>query len=129
MGAKHLTNETSGMLDDKQVEKTVISELKNYRALKVRMENLKERERAGVKNLFPELRQSQFMNELKFTQIERALKNSLDAIERQIIEMKYLSPVEINDIDIYMELGLTKKRYYAKKRTAIERLATALGII
>lgn len=116
-------------LDMKQVEKTVIRELKNYRALKVRMENMKERKESGLDNVFPELVDSQKVNELKVRQIERSLHSSLDQLERQIIEMKYLSTEETNDINIYLELGIHKNKYYEKKKSAIEAVATALGII
>ncbi|OCA85245.1 ArpU family phage packaging/lysis transcriptional regulator [Pseudobacillus wudalianchiensis] len=116
-------------IDEKEVQKLIIGELRDYRALKVQIENKKEQEAAGVINLFPSVRQQDRLNELKVKQIERALENSLDFIERRIIEMKYFTSQETKDINIYMELGLKKGKYYEKKRAAIYRLATALGII
>jgi len=35
----------------------------------------------------------------------------------------------MNDLNIYLELGLKKDMYYMKKRSAILNLATALGMI
>lgn len=116
-------------IDEKEVQNLIIGELREYRALKVQIENKKEQEAAGVINLFPSVRQQDRLNELKVKQIERALENSLDFIERKIIEMKYFTSQETKDINIYLELGLKKGKYYEKKRAAIYRLATALGII
>ena len=116
-------------IDEKEVQNLIIGELREYRALKVQIENKKEQEAAGVINLFPSVRQQDRLNELKVKQIERALENSLDFIERRIIEMKYFTSQETKDINIYLELGLKKGKYYEKKRAAIYRLATALGII
>lgn len=116
-------------IDEKEVQNLIIGELRDYRALKVQIENKKEQEAAGVINLFPSVRQQDRLNELKVKQIERALANSLDFIERRIIEMKYFTSQETKDINIYLELGLKKGKYYEKKRAAIYRLATALGII
>lgn len=116
-------------IDEKEVVNLTITELKNYRALKVQIENRKEQLDAGVIDLFPSVRKEEAKNELKVKQIERALENSLDYIERRILEMKYLSSQEVNDINIYLELGLKKGKFYEKKRAAIFTLATALGII
>jgi ArpU family phage transcriptional regulator len=127
MNAKQLKFFTD--IDEKEVQNLIIGELREYRALKVQIENKKEQEVAGVINLFPSVRQQDRLNELKVKQIERALENSLDFIERRIIEMKYFTSEETKDINIYLELGLKKGKYYEKKRAAIYRLATALGII
>ncbi|MGC8230988.1 ArpU family phage packaging/lysis transcriptional regulator [Pseudobacillus badius] len=116
-------------IDEKEVQNLIIGELRDYRALKVQIENKKEQEAAGVINLFPSVRQQDRLNELKVKQIERALENSLDFIERKIIEMKYFTSQETKDINIYLELGLKKGKYYEKKRAAIYRLPTALGVI
>ncbi|KIL72530.1 ArpU family phage packaging/lysis transcriptional regulator [Bacillus badius] len=116
-------------IDEKEVQNLIIGELRDYRALKVQIENKKEQEAAGVINLFPSVREQDRLNELKVKQIERALENSLDFIERKIIEMKYFTSHETKDINIYLELGLKKGKYYEKKRAAIYRLATALGVI
>ncbi|QHZ46354.1 ArpU family phage packaging/lysis transcriptional regulator [Bacillus sp. NSP9.1] len=116
-------------IDEKEVRNTIIRELKRYKALKVQLENRKEREEAGMNNLFPQLRDQHFLNELKVCQMDRALKQSLDDDELQIIKAKYLSSKKIKDIEIYMEMGLKKDKYYQIKRQAINNLATALGII
>lgn len=116
-------------IDEKAVQNLLIIELKDYRALKVQIENKREQNEAGVINLFPSLRKQDKLNELKVRQIDRALENSLDFIERRIIEMKYFTSQDTKDINIYLELGLKKGKYYEKKRAAIYSLATALGII
>ncbi|WP_051024256.1 MULTISPECIES: ArpU family phage packaging/lysis transcriptional regulator [Bacillus] len=61
--------------------------------------------------------------------MERALENSLDYIERRIIEMKYLDSNDYTDLTIMMDLCIKKGKYYSKKKTAIYNLATALGRI
>lgn len=127
MGAMQL--ELLSKIDEKRVQRIVVDELKNYRAMKVRILNKIEQEEAGMNNLFPMVRESDHVQKLKVQQIERAMLHSLDVFERRIIEMKYLNSYEINDIEIYLELGLKKGKYYEKKRTAVFRLATALGII
>ena len=117
-------------VDERKVRSIVVKELKKYKAYKVRMENIKEQSDKGIdKELFPKLLDNDDQNFLKVTQIERALNNSLDSVERQIIEMKYLSKDQQNDLNIYLDLGLQKKPYYEKKKTAIFMIATALGII
>ncbi|MDP4082531.1 MAG: ArpU family phage packaging/lysis transcriptional regulator [Bacillota bacterium] len=116
-------------IDEKEVRNTIIRELKRYKALKVQLENRKEREAAGMNNLFLQLRDQHSLNELKVCQMDRALKQSLDGDELKIIKAKYLSPQKIKDIEIYMEMGLKKDKCYQVKRRAIYNLATALGII
>lgn len=127
MGAEQLT--LFEPVDEKLVRQTVIRELKNYRALKVQLANKKEREEAGVVGLFPVLRKEDNLAELKVKQIERALQHSLDEIEREIIQIKYLESKQTKDINIYMDLGLKKEKYYEKKGAAILNIATSLGII
>jgi ArpU family phage transcriptional regulator len=116
-------------VNEKEIRKTIVKELKNYRALKVQIENKSECSAAGVVSLFPNLRKQDNFNELKVKQMERALDKGLDAIEKEIIQKKYLEPQLMNDLNIYLELGLKKDAYYIKKRSAILSLATALGII
>lgn len=113
--------------DLKAVRKIVIKELKDYRALKVQLENKKSND-AGI-SPFPSIRDSFILNELKVKQMERALENSLDDEERMIIEKKYLTASQTKDIHIYMGLGMKKDTYYEIKQRAILRIATALGII
>lgn len=112
-----------------EVNDLVIKELKNYRAFKVSIQNKNEQEEAGLDNLFPVLGDSDAVKELKVKQMERTLEQSLDWMERKIIEMKYLSSEEINDIDIYLELGIKKDKFYKKKRSAITNIANSLRII
>jgi ArpU family phage transcriptional regulator len=115
-------------LNEKEVRKVIVNELKYYRALKVRMKNIQQQREAGIINLFPALHHADQQMEMKAQQMERALK-CLDTTEKAIIEMKYLNTTEVNDLNIFMALGLKKGKYYEMKRGAISRLATALGII
>lgn len=82
-----------------------------------------------MNNLFHQLRDQNSLNELKVCHMDRALKQSFDYDELKIIKAKYLSPQKIKNIEIYMEMGLKKDKYYQVKRRAIYNLATALGII
>ncbi|WP_342025742.1 ArpU family phage packaging/lysis transcriptional regulator [Cytobacillus pseudoceanisediminis] len=117
-------------IDEKEVRSIVVKELKKYKALKIQQQNKLELNEKGIQgNIFPKLLQNDLENELKVIQMERALNNSLDQLERQIIEMKYLSKEKQNDLSIYLDLGLQKKQYYEKKKTAIFMIATAIGII
>lgn len=116
-------------IDEKQVRNALIKELKVYRALKVKEENRKEQEANGATSLFPSLRNQEALNELKVRQIERALENSLDEIEQDIIRMKYLTSRVVKDLEVCEELGLKKDRYYKLKKQATFNLSTALGII
>ncbi|MCI4126482.1 ArpU family phage packaging/lysis transcriptional regulator [Bacillus haynesii] len=116
-------------IDEKEVRSTIIRGLKRNKALKVPLENRKEREAVGINNLFPQLRDQHSLSELKVCQMNRALKQSLDTDELKIIQEKYLSSKKIKDIEIYMEMGLKKDKYYQVKRQAIYNLVTALGII
>ncbi|MGM0967153.1 MAG: ArpU family phage packaging/lysis transcriptional regulator [Bacillota bacterium] len=127
MGAEQLS--LLPAIDEKQVRNALIKELKVYRALKVKEENRKEQEANGATGLFPSLRNQEVLNELKVRQIERALENSLDEIEQDIIRMKYLTPRVVKDLEVCEELGLKKDRYYKLKKQATFNLSTALGII
>ncbi len=127
MGAEQLS--LLPEIDEKHVRNALIKELKVYRALKVLEENRKEQEANGATGLFPSLRNQEILNELKVRQIERALENSLDEIEQDIIRMKYLTPRVVKDLEVCEELGLKKDRYYKLKKQATFNLSTALGII
>lgn len=116
-------------IDESKVRSEVVKALVEYRALKVQIENMQERIAAGADNLFPTVRKTNPLNELKVKQVERTLNCSLNDDQRKIIEMKYLSGVKVKDIQIYTEIGLDKDKYYEIKRSAIALVATALGII
>ncbi|MBE7105177.1 ArpU family transcriptional regulator [Bacillus cereus] len=113
-------------IDDKKVQKEVVSILKEYRALKMRFNN--EVEQEGI-SLFPEIRNSRRMSELKVKQIEKTLDHILDKEERDIITMKFLTNERVKDSDVYHDLLLKKTYFYEKKQSAIKLIATALGII
>ncbi len=68
-------------------------------------------------------------HEIRFKQIERTLKHALDEDERRIIEMKYLGNRKVKDSYVYNELMMKRDPFYEKKRSAIQLIATALGII
>ncbi|MBN6186336.1 ArpU family transcriptional regulator [Aneurinibacillus sp. BA2021] len=116
-------------VNEKEVRKVVAQELKKYKALRVAVQNRKEQEEYGVGGLFPTLCESDKQKEMKVRQIERALTYTLDEIERRIIEEKYLGTSRVKDISLYLDMGLTKDQYYAKKKEAISQIATALRII
>ena len=118
-------------IQQKEIQEAVIKDLKDYKALKVKLENIRERQEVGAIHLFPTLMNNDTIDMLKAKQIERALTQSLDLIERRIIEIRYLNTneKEITDLEIYLSLGLKKGKYYYKKKEAINRLAKALGII
>lgn len=118
-------------IDDKTqkaIEKEVIKVLKDYRALKIRIENQQENDREGI-NLFPEIRNTKKISDIKFRQINKALQYCLDEDESKIIEKKYLNKKKLKDEAIYDEIGLYKNAYYAKKRTALRLIAISLGMI
>jgi len=116
-------------VNEKQVRKTLINELKLYKALKVKQENLDEQKANGILTLFPRLKDQNVCSELKVRQIERALEYSLDEVEQDIIRMKYLTSRMVKDLEVCEELGLKKDRYYKLKKQATFKLSTALGII
>ncbi|MGG1863584.1 ArpU family phage packaging/lysis transcriptional regulator [Bacillus safensis] len=116
-------------VNEKEVRNTVIKELMIYRSLKIQAENRKEQKEKGVLGLYPQLRKRAEYNDLKVKQMNRALKHCLDQDEYSIIEMKYLSTEKVKDLEIMMELGLKRDKFYQLKRKAIYNIATALGII
>ncbi|MCP3742717.1 ArpU family phage packaging/lysis transcriptional regulator [Rossellomorea sp. BNER] len=116
-------------LNEKEIHNAVIKQLREYRALKVKLVNLKEREDIGADMLFPSFVEDSCLSELKVKQIERALHEALDSIERGIVERKYLNITELNDEEIYLELGVKRGKFYEKKKEALTTLARAMGII
>lgn len=108
-------------IDDKKVQKEVVSVLKEYRVLKMRFSNDVEQE--GI-SLFPELRDSRNTSKWKVQQVEKALNNLLDEDER-----KFLTNERVKDSDVYHDLLLKKTYFYEKKQSAVKLIATALGII
>ncbi|MGN7279615.1 ArpU family phage packaging/lysis transcriptional regulator [Bacillus altitudinis] len=116
-------------INEKQVRQTLINELKLYKALKIKQENLDEQKVNDILTLFPRLIGQNVCSELKVRQIERALEYSLDEIEQDIIRMKYLTSRMVKDLEVCEELGLKKDRYYKLKKQATFNLSTALGII
>lgn len=110
-------------IDEKKMRRRVIKELKDYKALRVRMQNRQERVEAGYAV------QEDGKNEIRFRQIERALLYALDDDERRIIEMKYLGNKKVKDTYVYNELIINRDSYYEKKGSAIRLIATALEII
>ncbi|ALQ66555.1 ArpU family phage packaging/lysis transcriptional regulator [Bacillus thuringiensis] len=113
---------------EKKIQKVVISILKEHRALKVRFGDEIGQQQGGI-NLFPEICNTKQINQMKYRQVEKALKYSLDEDERNIIEMKYLSDQKLRDNYIYNELLIKKDSYYEKKKNALRLIATALGVI
>lgn len=113
---------------EKKVQKEVVKILKEYRALKARFENEVELQQEGI-SLFPEIRDTRHVSNIKFKQIEKALKYVLDYDEAEIIKMKYLNGDKLKDSFIYNELSMKKDHFYNKKKNAIRMIATSLGMI
>ncbi|MDA1536690.1 MULTISPECIES: ArpU family phage packaging/lysis transcriptional regulator [Bacillus] len=113
---------------EKKIQKVVISILKEHRALKVRFGDDVVQQQGEI-DLFPEICNTKQINQMKYRQVEKALKYSLDEDERNIIEMKYLSDQKLRDDYIYHELLIKKDSYYEKKKNALRLIATALGVI
>ncbi|ASZ15912.1 ArpU family transcriptional regulator [Bacillus cereus] len=113
---------------EKKIQKVVISILKEHRALKVRFGDDVVQQQGEI-DLFPEICNTKQINQMKYRQVEKALKYSLDEDERNIIEMKYLSDQKLRDDYIYNELLIKKDSYYEKKKNALRLIATALGVI
>ncbi|WP_242226694.1 ArpU family phage packaging/lysis transcriptional regulator [Bacillus cereus group sp. BfR-BA-01358] len=113
---------------EKKVQKEVVKILKEYRALKTRFENEVEQQQEGI-SLFPEIRNTRHVSNIKFKQIDKALRYVLDYDEAEIIKMKYLNGEKLKDSFIYNELSMKKDHFYNKKKNAIRLIATSLGMI
>lgn len=116
-------------IDERKVRNIVVKELKEFKALRIAMENKKEIEEEGLEILFPMLNNNEKEKIIKFKQINRAINEALDEIEREIIDKKYLSTTRVKDIELYLDMGITKDQYYMYKKQAILQIATALRII
>ncbi|MCU4776231.1 ArpU family transcriptional regulator [Bacillus cereus] len=116
-------------IDEKEMRRLVVKELKNYKALCVRMKNQEEQAQAGCVVLFPKMKGDDKNHEIRFKQIERTLQNALDKDQRQIIELKYLGNEKVKDSYVYNELMMRRDNFYENKKSAIKLIATALGII
>ncbi|MED0988318.1 ArpU family transcriptional regulator [Bacillus nitratireducens] len=112
----------------KQIQKAVVRVLRDYKALSVRMTNQSECERESIQ-LFPELRDTRKINDYKYLQIKRALDNSLDPEQKEIIERKYLKGGLMSDKAIKAQMMLENNWYYYQKKSASMAIATALRII
>ncbi|WP_411512276.1 ArpU family phage packaging/lysis transcriptional regulator [Bacillus thuringiensis] len=113
----------------------VIIALHKYRVLKVKFQNKQEREALGVEILFPELKATRQEDPeerkkyIQYIQIKRALEEALDEDERKILEMKYMNTKILNDDYIYTVIGIKRRTFYRKKKSAIANFADALGIM
>lgn len=106
----------------------MVSILKEYRALKIRFENEVEQEQEGI-SLFPEIRNTRRVSNIKFKQIDKSLQNVLDYDNAEIIRMKYLNGEKIKDSFTYQELLIKRDHFYNKRKNAIRLIATSLGMI
>ncbi|MGI8282584.1 ArpU family phage packaging/lysis transcriptional regulator [Bacillus mycoides] len=125
MGQKQFVTE-----DD--IREMVIEELQKYRVLKVRFHNQQERTAFGAELLFPELKpkpDDQGKKYIRYIQIKRALGEALDENERKILEMKYMNTKVLNDDYIYTVIGIKRRTFYRKKKSAVINFADALGMI
>ncbi|MFB7142050.1 ArpU family phage packaging/lysis transcriptional regulator [Gottfriedia sp. NPDC056225] len=116
-------------VDEKKVRKAVIKQLKQFKALRVAVQNKDEQIAEGVENPFPKIVDKEKEKRFKVKQMERALIYALDDIERSIIVRKYLSSNRDKDINIYMDLGINKDQFYEYKKHAIFSIAEALNIV
>ncbi|AFU12931.1 phage transcriptional regulator, ArpU family [Bacillus thuringiensis MC28] len=116
-------------IDEKEMRRLVVKELKNYKALCVRMKNQEEQAQAGCVVLFPKMKGDDKNHEIRFKQIERTLQKALDKEQQQIIELKYLGNEKVKDSYVYNELMMRRDNFYENKKVAIRLIATALGII
>ncbi|WP_430509326.1 ArpU family phage packaging/lysis transcriptional regulator [Gottfriedia solisilvae] len=116
-------------VDEKKVRKAVVKQLKLFKALRIAIINKDEQIAEGLRDPFPKIVDKEKEKRFKVKQMERAIQYALDDIEREIIEMKYLSPNRVKDINLYMDMGLTMDQYYEHKRQAIFALAEALNIV
>ncbi|MEK4442388.1 MULTISPECIES: ArpU family phage packaging/lysis transcriptional regulator [Bacillaceae] len=116
-------------VDDKEIRRVVARLLKQYKAYRVAFQNKLEQDAEGIDQLFPMLNDIEKEKFLFVKQIDRAIENALNEIEREIIQRKYLDNHRVKDIDVYLDLGLTKDQYYIHKKYAINLIATALRII
>jgi hypothetical protein len=92
---------------EKKIQREIVSILKEFRALKVCFENEAEQIKEGI-SLFPEIRDTKRINQIKYRQVSKALQYSLDEDEVKIIQMKYLSNKKLRDDFIYNELLIKK---------------------
>lgn len=116
-------------VDEKEIRREVARQLKIYKAYKVAVENKIEQIKEGAEGIFPILNDEQTNKPIIVRQIDRALENALNDIEREVIERTYLAKNRTKDITVYMDMGLTKDQFYIYKGNAIKLIATALGII
>ncbi|AFU17778.1 phage transcriptional regulator, ArpU family (plasmid) [Bacillus thuringiensis MC28] len=115
-------------IDEKEMRSLVVKELKNYKALCVRMKNQEEQAQAGCIVLFPKIKDDK-NHVICFKQIERTLQNAFDKDQQQIIELKYLGNEKIKDSYVYNWLMMRRDNFYENKKSTIWLIVTALGII
>lgn len=86
-------------IDERKVRNIVVKELKEFKALRIAMENKKEIEDEGLEFLFPMLNNNEKEKIIKFKQINRAINEALDEIEREIIEKSILVQQELKTLN------------------------------
>lgn len=116
-------------MDYKEIQRIVTKQLKNYKVYKVALQNKEELARLGILNTFPVIADNDFRKSIVVKQIDRVLNNGLNDIERELIERRFLAKDQVNDITVYMDMGIRKDQYYIYKKEAIKSIALALGMI
>ncbi|EJP83800.1 MULTISPECIES: hypothetical protein [Bacillus] len=111
---------------ERKIQKEVINILREYQALKMRLEHEAEQDYI---NVFPELCDSKELYRSKVKLIEQVLNEILDHDERNIIMMKFLTNKNWKDSYVQNELMLSNSYFYQKKKNAIKLLAIALGVM
>jgi len=120
------------LITEKTIRPYVIEALQEYRVLKVKYQNRKERKDHGVELLFTELEineEEENKDYLRYIQIKRTLEEALDEDQKSILEMKYMNIKLLNDDYIYTVLGLHKRTFYRKRKKAVLSVAKSLGMI
>jgi len=120
------------LITEEDIRTLVIEELQKYRVLKVRFQNQQERTAFGAELLFPELKPKQNDQDkkyIRYIQVKRVLEEALDEDESRILEMKYMNTKVLNDDYIYTVLGIKRRTFYRKKKSAVINFADALGMI
>jgi len=65
--------------------------------------------------------------EEQYNQVQHAIAR-LWKVEREIVEMRYMSSNEVYDYNVFSELNMSERKYYRIKSSALYKLAFALRL-
>lgn len=112
--------------------KEIKAVLRYYKALCVYIEGRKDCEKNGVEytSIFPCLIDENAIKTkfLIYNAIRQAIED-MDDPERFILQQKYFEDTNIIDRVIYLDMGITKERYYQIKKKALNRISEAFDKI